>query len=256
MQIILRKDINKIAVMAILFLFIAAAYFHFLFAVQMGNYGSAYQSNQQIVSSSSIPQGTPVPASAEQTPGIPAIDENSPLLAAKTAVAPEAAPAVLSSETEIARGASSTVSTSSGNQGLPSASSGNQNGRAVTSPSSSPNSLLSSPYVYYLVFVILALMLLLNVFRISFGSPAIAYEPSVFRTLSSETRVEMLTSLKERRKTLTQLAEETGISLPGAKQHLGILEEAGLIRKIDEGRKWKYYELTEEGRNILATKYS
>jgi len=35
------------------------------------------------------------------------------------------------------------------------------------------------------------------------------------------------------------------------KEHLDKLVEAELVRRVDEGRKWIYYELTEKGRKIL-----
>ncbi|MFH1107130.1 MAG: winged helix-turn-helix domain-containing protein [Candidatus Micrarchaeota archaeon] len=115
--------------------------------------------------------------------------------------------------------------------------------------------LLSNPFFYYLAGAVVAIALLLNLFKVSFA-PEMAYDSAIFKTLSSETRMELLASLQQRRKTLSELAAEREISLPGAKQHLELLEEAGLIRKIDEGRKWKYYELTPQGKTILAERYS
>ncbi len=69
--------------------------------------------------------------------------------------------------------------------------------------------------------------------------------------LSSETRMEILSSLADRRKTLSELAKEIGLSKSSVKEHLEKLEKAGLIRRVDEGRKWIYYEITGEGLRIL-----
>ncbi len=114
---------------------------------------------------------------------------------------------------------------------------------------------LQEPLLYYGAIAILGLMLLLNIFKVSFQTSAV-FDSDIFKTLSSETRVEMLYALQERRKTLSELAAEADISLPGAKQHLEILENKGLIRKKDEGRKWKYYELTDQGKSIIAQRFA
>jgi len=79
----------------------------------------------------------------------------------------------------------------------------------------------------------------------------IVLDRDAFRALSSETRVGMIKSLKERRKTLSELSEELKISASTASEHLDILEKYGLVKKIDEGRKWKYYELTDKGNKIM-----
>lgn len=75
-----------------------------------------------------------------------------------------------------------------------------------------------------------------------------------FEALAVDTRVKILKSLKERRKTLTEIAKEEGMSVSGIKEHLAILESVGLIEKIDDGHKWKYYELTKKGREVVGPK--
>jgi len=69
--------------------------------------------------------------------------------------------------------------------------------------------------------------------------------------LASETRIEILKKLDERRMTLTELSKELNMSKTAVKEHLDKLVQAGLIIKVDEGRKWMYYELTEKGKRIL-----
>ncbi|MEW5996266.1 MAG: winged helix-turn-helix domain-containing protein [Candidatus Micrarchaeota archaeon] len=71
-----------------------------------------------------------------------------------------------------------------------------------------------------------------------------------FEALAGETRVRALKSLLKRRKTLTELSSELGLSPSTMKEHLGVLSGAGLVVQVDEGRKWKYYELTGKGRSI------
>jgi predicted transcriptional regulator len=75
-----------------------------------------------------------------------------------------------------------------------------------------------------------------------------------FEALAVDSRVKILKSLKERRKTLSELAKEQNMSVSGVKEHLETLEKVGLIEKIDDGHKWKYYELTKKGRDIVAPK--
>ncbi len=79
----------------------------------------------------------------------------------------------------------------------------------------------------------------------------ISIDKKTLFALASETRIEILRKLDERRLTLTEIAEELEISKPAIKKHINKLEEAGLIRKKDEGRKWIYYEITEKGEQIL-----
>ena len=75
-----------------------------------------------------------------------------------------------------------------------------------------------------------------------------------FEALAVESRVKILKSLKQRRKTLSEIAKERGMSVSGIKEHLETLEGAGLVRKLDDGHKWKYYELTQKGGELLTPK--
>lgn len=72
-----------------------------------------------------------------------------------------------------------------------------------------------------------------------------------FKALASETRVSILKSLKRRRKMLTELSKELRMSPSTVKEHLESLSGAGLVVQVDDGHKWKYYELTRDGREIL-----
>jgi DNA-binding transcriptional ArsR family regulator len=79
----------------------------------------------------------------------------------------------------------------------------------------------------------------------------ITLDRDVFKTLASETRVGILKSLDHRRKTLSELSKQFGMSVSTIKEHLDNLVGVGLIVQMDDGHKWKYYELTGKGKNIL-----
>ena len=82
----------------------------------------------------------------------------------------------------------------------------------------------------------------------------VVLDRSSFEALSVDTRIKVLKSLLVRRKTLSEISEEQSMSVSGIKEHLQILENAQLVRKIDDGHKWKYYELTKKGREVVGPK--
>jgi DNA-binding transcriptional ArsR family regulator len=75
-----------------------------------------------------------------------------------------------------------------------------------------------------------------------------------FKVLSSDTRIKILKNLKLRRHTLSELSKNLSLKTSTIKEHCDVLRKAKLIEQIDEGRKWKYYELTENGKKIVAPK--
>jgi DNA-binding transcriptional ArsR family regulator len=79
----------------------------------------------------------------------------------------------------------------------------------------------------------------------------ITLDRETFKTLASETRVGILKSLARRRKMLTELSREFGMSPSTIKEHLDNLARAGLVVQKDDGHKWKYYELTGKGKDVL-----
>ncbi|MBT4870405.1 MAG: winged helix-turn-helix transcriptional regulator [Candidatus Diapherotrites archaeon] len=76
-----------------------------------------------------------------------------------------------------------------------------------------------------------------------------------FKALSAQSRVSILKKLNERRMTLSELSKRIGLKGSTIKEHCNILLNAELITKIDEGRKWKYYELTGKGKQIVAPSF-
>lgn len=79
----------------------------------------------------------------------------------------------------------------------------------------------------------------------------IVLDAESFKALSSDTRVQLLKHLDEDRLTLTNLAKKMDLAKATVSSHLESLENAGLIRRIDEGRKWIYYSLTRKGKAVL-----
>ncbi len=79
----------------------------------------------------------------------------------------------------------------------------------------------------------------------------ITLDSKAFKALAADTRVSILKHLKSRRYTQSELAELLDLKVPSVKEHLLALEKAELVNKIEEGRKWKYYELTSKARAIL-----
>jgi len=79
----------------------------------------------------------------------------------------------------------------------------------------------------------------------------ITLDKKSFMALASESRIELLKKLDERRMTLSELAKELQMSKPAILKHLEKLLEVGLVKKNEDGRKWIYYSLTFKGKNIL-----
>jgi DNA-binding transcriptional ArsR family regulator len=75
-----------------------------------------------------------------------------------------------------------------------------------------------------------------------------------FKALSAESRINILKKLNERRMTLSELSKKLMLKNPTIKEHCSMLLQAELVKKIDDGRKWKYYELTTKGKQIIAPK--
>ncbi|MBM3304216.1 MAG: winged helix-turn-helix transcriptional regulator, partial [Candidatus Aenigmarchaeota archaeon] len=80
----------------------------------------------------------------------------------------------------------------------------------------------------------------------------ITLDRKAFKALSSDRRVAILKSLGRRRKMLAELSSELGMSPSTMKEHMDSLVGSGLVAKIDDGHKWKYYELTRAGRNVVS----
>lgn len=80
----------------------------------------------------------------------------------------------------------------------------------------------------------------------------IVLDDKSFKALSADSRISILKSLNERRRTLSELSQKLDLGNSTIKEHCDILVNAELIRQLDEGRKWKYYELTQKGKQIIS----
>src|SRR2546425_3099184 len=83
------------------------------------------------------------------------------------------------------------------------------------------------------------------------GGAKITLDQESFKALASDVRVGILKHLDVRRETVTDLSNLMTLSKPTLLEHLEKLQSAGLVRRVDEGRKWIYYELSDKGRKIL-----
>ena len=80
----------------------------------------------------------------------------------------------------------------------------------------------------------------------------ITLDRATFKALAADTLISILKALSRRRMTGAELAQATGLSPSTIKEHLDQLESAGLLQQVDEGRKWKYFQLTHKGRTVVS----
>ena len=59
--------------------------------------------------------------------------------------------------------------------------------------------------------------------------------------LADPHRILLLYAIDERPRNVSELAEEVGISQPGASRHLKILRERGLVRSVRQGASIEYF---------------
>ncbi len=69
---------------------------------------------------------------------------------------------------------------------------------------------------------------------VQYQAPAPIHE--TFAALADPTRIAFLERLEHADATITQLADRAGISLPGARKHVRVLEEVGLVSTRKQGR--------------------
>jgi len=74
------------------------------------------------------------------------------------------------------------------------------------------------------------------------------------KALSSDTRVEMLKLLSERRRMPAEISRALELAPSTVVEHLQKLEEVGLVERKETGYKWVYYEITEKGKNLIKPK--
>jgi ArsR family transcriptional regulator len=79
----------------------------------------------------------------------------------------------------------------------------------------------------------------------------ITLDREVFKALASDTRLDILKALDVRQKTVTELAKELDLNKATVFEHLEKLAAVGLIQKLEDDRKWVYWQLTWTGRRLL-----
>lgn len=83
------------------------------------------------------------------------------------------------------------------------------------------------------------------------NNDSIILDKETLDILSSDTRINILISLKSRRKTNSELADELSLTPSTTHFHLEKLEGSGLIHSVKTDRKWVYYEITPRGYALL-----
>ncbi len=79
----------------------------------------------------------------------------------------------------------------------------------------------------------------------------ILIDKETLKAIAVDTRLNILKLLFKKKYTLSDIAEILGLGNSTIKEHLDILSKAGLIKKEDTKRKWKYYSLTFKGRRLI-----
>lgn len=84
------------------------------------------------------------------------------------------------------------------------------------------------------------------------GADELPIDIDLIKVLASDSRRDILRLLGERRKTLTELAQALGLKKATVLEHLKKLQEANLIKRLDEDdRLWIYYELSPRGKRLV-----
>jgi len=79
----------------------------------------------------------------------------------------------------------------------------------------------------------------------------ILIDKETLKAIAVDTRLNILKLLLKKKYTLSNLSEILGLGNSTIKEHLDILLKAGLIKKEDTERKWKYYSLTFKGKRLI-----
>ncbi len=79
----------------------------------------------------------------------------------------------------------------------------------------------------------------------------IVLDSTTFKALASRTRLTILKNLDERQKTISELSKIMELNKATIYEHLSLLQETGLVAKMDSENKWVYYKLTWKGADLL-----
>jgi DNA-binding transcriptional ArsR family regulator len=74
----------------------------------------------------------------------------------------------------------------------------------------------------------------------------------LLKTISADTRVEILKALEERPMTASELSRFLKKHVTTISEHLDLLKNSNLVERVERpGRKWVYYKLSKDGKKIL-----
>jgi len=79
----------------------------------------------------------------------------------------------------------------------------------------------------------------------------ILIDKETLKAIAVDTRLNILKLLSKKKYTLSDIAGILELGVSTIKEHLDILLKAGLIKKEDTERKWKYYSLTFKGKRLI-----
>ena len=79
----------------------------------------------------------------------------------------------------------------------------------------------------------------------------ILIDKGTLKAIAVDTRLNILKLLSKKKYTLSDIAGILELGVSTIKEHLDILLKAGLIKKEDTERKWKYYSLTFKGKRLI-----
>ena len=79
----------------------------------------------------------------------------------------------------------------------------------------------------------------------------ILIDRKTLKAISSDTRMDLLKHLSNRRYTLSELSKKMDLKNPTIKEHLDNLIDSNLVKKEESENKWKYYSLTRKGKKII-----
>lgn len=74
------------------------------------------------------------------------------------------------------------------------------------------------------------------------------------KAIASDTRMNILKALNNRKYTLSELSSKLDLSNATVKEHLDVLVSSDLIKKQENNHKWKYYSLTDKGKKLINPK--
>ncbi len=81
-------------------------------------------------------------------------------------------------------------------------------------------------------------------------------DKGTIKALASDTKVSILKSLSVRRKMPSEVSKELGLADSTIVEHIKQLEKIGLLKRVETGHKWVYYELSDKGKDIITPKIS